>query len=565
MSRFLPAIRPAAASPKRPLVAQIAAVASLLLGAPALAAPRPPAPAIAVDPADAAALKLARCLGHEDPGCGRAALEELKAAVPAGSASLDMGTGIVELLAGRWGPAKVALQKVAGLPTAPAELRERAAAWVEVAEASAEVMKGAKSYKLAGGKVEVWLRPGPDEVLLAYLETVLSKALPKLESAFGALGSASPPIQLHVYPRAVDLARVSGLTLQQVRTSGTIALCKHNRVMITSPQDLLFGYAWADTVVHELVHWFVIKRGGPQVPVWMHEGLARALQGSWRGAAPGDLDPDEKQILAAARKKNAWIGLARMYPSLAVLPSQDQTQLAFAEVHLAVLTLLRKTAGAAGAPPSEPLSAAGQLVARFGQGQSEAAVIQELTGLSSAAFAAACRREWQTLDLRDVSDAPTAKVPLVFKRGSAAGPVLAAEAKRFSELGDRLAVQRRPLAAAIEYRKALAAAPQSGPWVVARLVRVLLDLGKPAEALDYLQPALQSMPDHAPLYVLSGRLAVLQSRWRDALEALEQAAWLNPYDPQVHSLSAQAHAALGQEGEAAAARARLALVESAGL
>ena len=516
------------------------------------------APAVA-DPADLVAQKLAACLGREDPLCARALLPELQALSPPGSAAVEWSRGVVALLQGQWPEAKAAMQKVAGMPAAPSELRERAAGWAELAEASAQVLKDAKAYKLANGKVIVWLRPGPDEVLLAYLETVLSKALPKLERAFGP---AQAPIQLHVYPRADDLARVSGLTLQQVRTSGTIALCKHNRVMITSPQDLLFGYPWADTVVHELVHWFVMKRGGPTVPVWLHEGLARALQASWRGAEVADLDRDEKLTLAAARKKNQWIPLAKMYPSLAVLPSQEATQLAFAEVHLAVAALLRKVAAPA---TGDPLAAAGQVVARFGQGLAEATVIHEITGQSPAAFGAACKRELLGLDLRDVGDATSHKVPLVFKRSSGGAPALAVEAKRYAELGDRLAVQRRPIAAALEYRKALAASAQSGPWVVARLVRVLLDLNKPAEALDYLQPTLQAVPDHAPLHVLAGRLAVLQSRWRDALDALEQAAWLNPYDPQVHSLAAQAHAALGQEGEAAAARARLALVETSGL
>ncbi len=542
------------------LTALLWAAAATVAAAPAAAAaPRAAPAAVAVDRADVVAQKLASCLGREDPLCAQAILPELQALSPQDSAAVEWSRGMVALLQGQWPEARASMQKVAGLPSAPAELRERAAGWADVAEASAQVLKDAKAYKLAGGKVIVWLRPGPDEVLLAYLETVLSKALPKLEKAFGP---AQAPIQFHVYPRADDLARVSGLTLQQVRTSGTIALCKHNRVMITSPQDLLFGYPWADTAVHELVHWFVVKRGGPTVPVWLHEGLARALQGSWRGVAIADLDRDEKVALAAARKKGQWIALAKMYPSLAVLPSQEATQLAFAEVHLAVAALLRKVATPAAA---DPLAAAGQVVARFGQGLAEITVIHELTGQSPAAFAAACKRDLQALDLRDVGDAPNIKVPLVFKRGSSAGPVLAADAKRYAELGDRLAVQRRPVAAAIEYRKALAAAPQSGPWVVARLVRVLLDLERPAEAMDYLQPALQAMPDHAPLYVLAGRLAVQQSRWRDALDALEQAAWLNPYDPQVHSLSAQAHAAIGQEGEAAAARARLALVETTAL
>ncbi|MBI5608059.1 MAG: tetratricopeptide repeat protein, partial [Deltaproteobacteria bacterium] len=355
------------------------------------------------------------------------------------------------------------------------------------------------------------------------------------------------------------------LTVAQIRTSGTIALCKHNRVMITSPQDLVYGYPWADTVVHELVHWFVIKRGGARVPLWLHEGLARGLQVVWRGGNLLDLDRDERATLALARKAGRFIPLAKMRPSLAVLPSQDDTQLAFAEVHHAAAWLLQRQAQRQG-QPTELLRGVGQVVALFAQGLDEPAVLQQVSGLAPSAFAAAWKRDLQRLELRDAADAPTRKVPITFRSVNAdvaqAGNV---ESRRFAELGDRLALLGRPQAAAVEYRKALAAGPQQGPYVVARLVRVLLDLSRLAEALDFLQPALAEFPEHAPLCVLAGRAAVQQARWREALDYLERAAWLNPFDPAIHALSAQAWTALGQEGEAAAARARQALVDGAGL
>lgn len=524
----------------------------------AWAAPAPPA----ADPWSQLAQHAADCLGREDPACAKLLLAEMEKDAPPGASSLDFWRGVIAFLDGQFGPAQQLLRKVASEAGGAPGLREQADNYADFAEATADILAPAKAHQLAGGKVIAWIRPGADEVLVAYLDTVLGRALPKLEEAFGPAGV---PIALHVYPRADDLARVSGLTLQQIRTSGTIALCKHNRVMITSPQDLLFGYPWADTVVHELVHWFVIKRGGPRVPVWIHEGLARGLQGSWRGAALGELDRDELGVLATARKKGRFITLAKMHPSLAMLASQEDTQLAFAEVHYAVHWLLEHS-GIRRGQPVEDIKAAGQMVALFGQGLDEAAVLQATTHLAPAPFQAAWRRDLARLDLHDNGEQTTKKVPLMFRSVSADGPQSGtAESRRYAELGDRLALLGRPQAAAIEYRKTMAAGPQDGPMVVARLVRVLLDLGRTAEALDYLNPALSAFPEHAPLCVLAGRAAVLQSRWRQALDALERAAWLNPYDPTVHALTAQAWAALGQEGEAAAAKARQALVDSAGL
>ena len=139
---------------------------------------------------------------------------------------------------------------------------------------------------------------------------------------------------------------------------------------------------------------------------------------------------------------------------------------------------------------------------------------------------------------------------------------LGGDARKFAELGDRLAVAHRPLAAAIEYRKAMAAGQSDGPLLPTRLVRVLLDLNKPDEAMDYLKPALEAWPEHAPLHILAGRAHLAAGKYREALEALERAAWFNPFDPQLHDLAAQAHDALGEAHEATQARARQKLVGS---
>ena len=530
-----------------------------------------PTPALPVAAGDAAfqelGVRIAACFGREDPVCAEPLVANLVRQA-ATSTSTAYCQGLTDFLAGRLEPARTALQRVAGSPMAPAVLRERAQSYLELVESSLEVQAGMKSHSLAGGRATVHLRPGPDEVLLPYLDRVLRTALPGLDQAFGALGSA--PVQLHILGRAADLGRLSGLTVEQIRTSGTIALCKHNRVLLTSPADLVFGYPWADTVVHELVHYYVIKRGGPDVPVWLHEGLARAFEGVWRGQVAAVLGPEERRVLSAARKKGRFVPLAKMSPSLALLRSQEDTQLAFAEVHHAVAWLLARasqdaTTGRAG-DAAAPGAHAGRLVGLFGAGLGESEALQRFGGLTPAAFQVAWKRDLLKLDLPAEASARSVQ-PLVFRGVAAprdASHQVKNDARRFAELGDRLAVQKRPQAAAIEYRKALAAGPNDGALLVARLVRVLLDLGRNDEAVDLLGPALEDDPEHAPLHVLAGRAAVAMGRFKEAVDALERAAWINPFDPQVHALAAQAFASLGQEGDAAAARAREGMVQGVG-
>jgi tetratricopeptide (TPR) repeat protein len=212
---------------------------------------------------------------------------------------------------------------------------------------------------------------------------------------------------------------------------------------------------------------------------------------------------------------------------------------------------------------------AGRLVAMFGAGLDEAQALQRFSGLPPSAFQAQWKRDLQKADLGEaaVGESRPRAQALVFRgAGAQAGlKPMAEQARKYAELGDRLAVLKRPQAATIEYRKAIAVGGHDGPLLVTRLVRVLLDLGRFSEADEYLGPALDEYPQHAPLFVLRGRAKVAQGHWQAALDALDLAAWQNPYDPQLHALAAQAYVGLGLNGDAAAARQREHLVANVGL
>src|SRR5690606_21850179 len=132
---------------------------------------------------------------------------------------------------------------------------------------------------------------------------------------------------------ARGLANVSTLTVQEIETSGTIALCKFNRLMVTSPKALARGYSWLDTLAHELIHLVISEKSKNTVPIWLHEGLAKYSESLWRDGVPGlALDPASENLLASAVKKNDLVTFEQMHPSMAKLPSQEKTALAFAEV-----------------------------------------------------------------------------------------------------------------------------------------------------------------------------------------------------------------------------------------
>ncbi len=529
------------------------------------------APALAGEKLDITALsdRVGACFAREDPDCAEPWIAALEARTSTSSA-VAYTRGFQALLRGRFDEAAAILDKVGGNRLVPRNLHRRALEYRKLARETAAVVADLQRHPVPGGRFEIWLRPGPDEVMLPYLSRALKAALPKLEAAFGP--APKSPIAVHIYPRVDLLARVSGLTAKQIHASGTIALCKYNRLMVTSPNDLIFGYPWADTVAHELIHYLIIKNGGERVPVWLHEGLARSFESAWRGGSALELDRDERQALSRARKRGRFIPFSQMSPTMARLPSQEATQLAFAEVHHAVTWLLTRparsqqpasppAAAAAGDLEARATRAARRLVTLFGDGGDEAHVLEAFLGVRRKAFVSAWRRALRADSSRPLAGLQASKRQsrLLFKGAAQTKGALNdldQEARRYVELGDRLLALERPLAAVIEYRKALARGAEKGPLLAARLGRALLRLGRQKEAATTINDALRRHPAHASLLVLQARVLLAQGQSRAALEAADKAAWINPFDPGIHRTSRQAWLNLGDKERAAAAMLR---------
>ncbi len=518
------------------------ALVTALVLASASSARAAPAPAQAED-ADAGAPtvdvaeRLRACIGREDPACIEALLPAVESVAGDGW-TMRYARGHRAFLLGQFSEALNLLEPLGSADGPPPALRSAAASIARVARASEAATKGFTHAPIVGGRFEVWVQPGPDEVLVELMDEVLSRAVAPLERVFGPLPQA--PIRIHVYPRVETLAEVTGLTQVQIRTSGTIAVCKYNRLMVTSPRDLVFGYPWADTVVHELVHLLVTRRAGADVPIWLHEAIARSHEGLWRDVGPEILDDDELAILHHARKRGVFVPFARMSPTMAALPSQEMAQLAFAECHHALRWMLAGT--------GQPLAA---LLDRFAAGDDEAAALAAWAGQPRAKLLAAWNRALRKGE--DLPPAPTHAVEHLALRfrtsGGAASkdrPRKAADpGQRFAELGDRLLALERPAAAVIEYRKAAAAGAADDVWMWTRMARALLQQGQVDEAGVVVAKARTRSPWHPPLLLIAAQVALRTGDNAGALAAAQQAIWVNPFDPALATAAADASAAAG--------------------
>ncbi|MFI5305865.1 MAG: peptidase MA family metallohydrolase [Polyangiales bacterium] len=408
------------------------------------------------------------------------------------------------------------------LPGANAQQRKGWQSMRDLMAATLDVTQGFERKVSGDGRYVVRFPPGKDAVLADYALEVLGRADHALQRTFGV--SLPGPLRVEIYASPQTLAQVSALTVEQIETTGTVALSKWNRLMVTSPKALVRGYPWADTITHELVHLVVSRATGDRAPVWLQEGTAKLFERSWRERDPGmELDPGGRALLADATAKGKLLTFEQMHPSIAMLPSEDDAALAFAQV----ATFMQR------------------YVERYGLDKLREAFVSIKNGmdareaLSKAAAVpfAKLESEWRA-SLPTKSDGPLLhRLKRRFRRGD--GPsdesaeVTESEARRLLRIGDLLWDRGRASAAAKEYEKAHHA-DGLDPIVAARFGRAALQAGNAQAAAEALTPQVRSYPSHEPSQALLGAARLQLGERQAARDALSEAIWLNPFDPQPH-------------------------------
>ena len=390
------------------------------------------------------------------------------------------------------------------------------------------------------GRFVISYAPGPDEVLIPYLDEALETAYDELGKVFDE--RPSEPVRVELLERPEQLAAVSPLKASEIKTTGTIALCKYNRLMMVTPRALVYGYPWLDAVVHEYVHLLVTRRSRNTVPVWIHEGLAKYYETRWRDPGPPRLSRQSEDLLSRGLHQKTLIRFEAMSPSIAKLPSAEDAALAYAQV-FTVVGMLARSGGEYDVR---------KLIDAMRSGASDRAALELVTGKNFTRF----EREWKnTLFGMNLRVLPAhAEMKLLFKDDEHKDDELESlgeeEARNLTGIADRLAVRKRYGAAAKEYQKALEKAGGANPLVSARLASVLLKLGSPTQVEAVVTPAIEIEPDHVLLYVYRGKARLATGNVEGARRDLELGIRLNPFDPETHGLLAEALTRLGETGAA---------------
>ncbi|MGM0557107.1 MAG: peptidase MA family metallohydrolase [Myxococcota bacterium] len=412
----------------------------------------------------------------------------------------------------------------------------------EIIKATHEVTKDYKKFTSPKGRFEIFVEPGKDEVLVPFAGEALDDAYDALGEELGYYPPT--PIRIEVYPTTSTLAKVSSLTEQEIRTSGTIALCKYNRLMITSPKALLRGYGWVDTLIHEYVHYVVNSKTKNRVPIWMHEGLAKFLERRWRGPDEHRLSPSVEHMLQKRVKANDLITFEEMHPSMAKLPSQEDAGVAFAEVYT-VMEYLREKFG-----PKVFV----QILDAINEGLDAQEAVAKVVGKDFAAFEREWRASLKTRPPVDFEESPGYEEKLVFrdeaKSENEISEIEQPEARDHMHLGEMLQARDRYGAALVQYQKARRLLGNKNPILLTRMAQCLRETNEPEEALEVLQEVRHDYPGYVTGWLEMGRSALAAGKWEQARDYLREAARINPFDPEIHEKLAEAYEKLGLTDQA---------------
>jgi hypothetical protein len=178
----------------------------------------------------------------------------------------------------------------------------------------------------------IWLRlqDEADKVFAPFVFRVAAQARDRIGAELGV--ELPRPLRIDMVRDLFSLSAVTGLPLESAETTGTLAVARFGRIIILSPQATRSGYHWEDTLAHELTHLLVTRATRDRAPLWLQEGVAKREETRWREPRPFDPKDWAEDTAARALRHGRQIGIDKLGPSIAMLPTPEAASTAYAEV-----------------------------------------------------------------------------------------------------------------------------------------------------------------------------------------------------------------------------------------
>ncbi len=443
--------------------------------------------------------------------------------------------GIIAVYEGNYAFAEKRLAEVVATRNLATESRtmRRAQEYLALARGSLRALGRGQTLRSPDGHLEVVFADTRDALLASYLFEAMARARHAMAREVGVVPDHT--VRFEILDDPAKLAMVTPLTLDNIRTTGTVGITKYRRVVMVTPRVMVYGYGWLDTAVHEYVHYILTLRTRNRAPVWLQEGMAKLLETRWRLDQTPDLDAPVAALLRNAILRDDLVTLQEMYPSVAMLPSQERAALAYAEVET-MLSFLREHRGA------ESIAA---LLDEVADGKDAEAALAIAWGGTFDRFMSA----WKDAMLKKTRGAKDGDLPrLEFADADAddqndpslVGDVFShlggGRGRQHARLGQLLELRGHAQAAAKEYEKArsMDKKVRRDPTLARRLGEVYLSLRRFEEAAKLLTIAGSDDPENANIAASESRARLRSGDREGAAAAADRAVRNNPFIPWLH-------------------------------
>jgi tetratricopeptide (TPR) repeat protein len=296
-----------------------------------------------------------------------------------------------------------------------------------------------------------------------------------------------------------------------------------------SPGSLVRGYNWMDTLSHEYSHYILTKKSRNNLPLWMHEGIAKYFETRWRN---NDiyLTPIMETMLARGLKKNYLIALEDMMPSLAKLKTAEDVQLAYAEVST-MIEYLTQIHG------DKVIST---LLERLAKEEPFDLIMSDTLGTNLEIF----QKKWKHfVKQKKLKTIPGLKSPGVHFKADRMSEESNKEYREIDDqksrdltfLGDILQSRSFYKAALIEYQRAIDQSKTFSPILHNKLAKAHLITKEYEKAQVILNRSLNYYPMFHSTLANMGELYFDKNNMKKSLSFYQRAIQVNPFNPFVHT------------------------------
>ncbi|MFN3550802.1 MAG: hypothetical protein ACK4WJ_03235 [Endomicrobiia bacterium] len=371
------------------------------------------------------------------------------------------------------------------------------------------------------------------------LKDFILENLEKIYDIYGKIFNYYPEekIRVEVYNTKQEFYFATTLGEEIVKKSGVVGICKFNKIMIISPENLPLGYRWIDTLAHEYIHFILNRKTSYNYPLYLHEGTARYFDTIYRSSFPMCFTAGNLKLLVEAKKNNKLINFDEMKGSLVYLDTIDKIELAFVEL-ASFVEFLVKNFG---------IEKFVKFIEEY-DSKNEKKLYKEIFGKEYEEI----KLLWiKTIDEKEkyITLYPGALADLKINTATDESSLIGLDLENYIKLGDKFLSLKNYKSALFQYNKAKEIEPYN-PVVLSRIGKIYLLMQKYDECEEILKKCILVNPNFVTAYEILLKNYYEKGDYEKVLEVFKSVIEINPFNYEIRKIVAEIYADLGKTKEA---------------